>query len=264
MSESEETENFFWKEIVRKPKENAFRDFHLLAISHIPLTKCLVPFKEQLLELKTKLDKGKKEIRKKTKYGDVIGFESHQRLTFEEYTKLNLDLFEKAYGKKANERLSYYWENIDKFTLNFYAELAEFARENGRKVVSLESGLYRPGSKLWAAALQRRGFRVALNLPPSTRLDYISELGRDIRQIRRIQQKKPKMVIVARSHAAVIEYLEPKRGVEYYPSKDINDRKTQALQRLLTHGKYKKWRVQERAKIKKELKLRSPKRRNPL
>jgi hypothetical protein len=254
-----ETEEFFWKEIVRKPKEEAFRDFHLLAISHIPTEKVQAPIEEQLLKLKANLDKGKEEIKNKTKPGDIIAFESPQRVTFEDYNKLNLGLFKKAYKEKAEKMLLYYWGNLDKFTLNFYAELAEFATKNGRQVVSLESGLYKPGSKLWTAALQRRGFRIALNLPPSTRLDYISELGRDIKQIRRIQEKKPKMVIVARGHATVIEHLNPKRGINYYPSINTNDRKTQFLQRLSVHSVYKKWRTQERANIRRELKPKPPK-----
>lgn len=194
-------------QVVTMPKEKVFSNFFLLFLNHLQDRPTDELKTEEIL--KRRLKYGKKSILLNTKKGDVIALESPERWTLKNFREVFLPIFREKYEKNEEMKkrlpkiLARLWKR-QKLNINFYAELADFARRNERKVVSLESGLWSPKSRL-VKAYERVGFGFEGNSNKDKRLEFLRNERRDLGFCIRIQRIKPVMVITADGHAAVIE-----------------------------------------------------------
>ncbi|MEW6295050.1 MAG: hypothetical protein AB1467_02000 [Candidatus Diapherotrites archaeon] len=233
----------------QKPKEEVWRDFHLLALSHLnahELFNSDGSVKEKARkEIKRRLNYGKKFILQNTKEGDLIAFEGPEKVTFDSYKKECLPYYQEKFKENAVRMLTKNWR-ILRLNWNFYTELAHYAKVNGRKIISLESALHKPGSKL----SQVYGLK---NIEKYARVKYLVEYSRDLSFIRKIQKIKPKMVVVARSHGVLIE-VEMRPKVEYFPEMNLMTKMFSYMQAKKLHNNYLKEKRERRTRINEELK----------
>ncbi|MFH0955197.1 MAG: hypothetical protein V1777_03770 [Candidatus Micrarchaeota archaeon] len=181
-----------------------FSDFCLLELNHLARADIAEAVQTHRIEkaqqqLQERQDFAKKVIDTETKPGDTIMLESPEPWTFSR--------FKEVFKGSKNE---WVWDGIMRDSLNFYFDLAEYAKSKGRKVESLESGLHQPESKLVYAAARGHEFE------PETRerLDYLTVYRRDLSFPKKIAATKPKRVIATFFHAVSIEdALKPRRAV---------------------------------------------------
>jgi len=235
----------------QKEKEKVYRDFHLLALGHLNAYELLNSDgsinEEARKEIKRRIDYGKKSILQNTKEGDLIAFETPEKETFNSFKKIALPGYEKKFKENADRMLLKRWQ-ILRLHWNFYSELAYYAKANGRKVMSLESGLLRPGSKL------PQSYNDPKNIEKGARVRYLVERRRDLSYIKKIQQKKPNFVIVSRGHGVLIEFEVHPKKVEYFPQIDITSKIFNYTRIKQLHNDYLKEKKERRARINEELK----------
>ena len=202
-------------------KKELFNDFCLLELSHLtiddifnykkertpsgtaPITKVYGVKRTASKERSKRLAFGKKIIDTETKAGDLVLIESPEQYTLED--------FKKHY---AGTPFELFGNTIVKEIMNFYSELAKYAESKGRKVQSLEPGVFRPGSRLYEAIARLS----SLPLEKIKRVEYLTTHRRDYFMQKRIQVKKPALVIVARGHAVRLENaMKPKKTIYLNP-----------------------------------------------
>jgi len=206
-----------------------FRSFTLLELSHLTAGE-FKSNKQAVTLLKQRLEFGKRIIDAETKTGDLVLLETPTRYTFDDYKK--------TVGEEATER---YWKNIGEFNSNFYFLLAEYAKSKGREVASIDSGIVSPGSRLERQL--RLGETQAILTGPEfkhfKRVEFLAYYKRNIFMGRRIQTRKPKLVIVAGAHAIYLENtLKPKKVI--YNNQRWNEpfRKTNYLEQHQQETQY--------------------------
>jgi hypothetical protein len=192
--------------------EKPFNDFFLLGLSHLVREELFNPngsIKEGAkAEIEKRLEYGKAAIRQRTRPGDLIAFEGREHWKFEDFCKLN----KSADLKKNKERIRRDWNSILRANLNFYADLADYAESIGRRVVSLEPSVRKPGSNLRQAEWRR-----PKDIVKWARMYYLLGSRADISFLRRIQRNQPKMSVVAAGHAIYLENVMKPKGVDYLP-----------------------------------------------
>ncbi|MCX6801653.1 MAG: hypothetical protein NT067_00920 [Candidatus Diapherotrites archaeon] len=230
-------------------EEKPFRDFSLLVLNHPG------PGEDVNRVIEERLERGKAEILRRTrggrkgKPGDLILLEAAKRKSFEEWADQVRPAMEAFAGKEECEaRLRQFWEGSERRKVNFYAELAEFAAANGRRVASLEPAITRGIFQQWhldtleeakyiseflhrSSAYPLSALEPPPPLPPTEVKALFSE-GRTKTFMSRIRQLKPKMAIMAEAHGVVAEhFMRPKRVI-YFPEPN-REWKQQALATML-------------------------------
>lgn len=211
-------------------KKEHFRDFHLLVLDHPGTSEEAVSNGPRGNAARQKF--ALEEILKNTEPGntepgDLILIEAMERATIEDYKTFHR--WKKRHLKeKFDETMSAEWKEGQKRQWNFYAELAELAIANGRRVATLESDVMRPGGRLPRA-------KGAPNRPTVAGFEFKQEaylmtvFGRTPNQISRMERRKPKMVISAAGHGAIFEKVLKPKSVTWYEPMDIK-RKQKAIE----------------------------------
>ncbi|MDO8634031.1 MAG: hypothetical protein Q7K34_01930 [archaeon] len=214
--------------LIRRP----YRDFTLVQLNHLRIedlfdfaskihrditvhdaiyeqgTAELRASKIALDRIKEGIEYGKKIIDENSKPGDIVMLESPEEWTFESFMKMR-------YPEPIANRQ--FWEAIIKHQLNMYHELAKYAESHGRQVLSLEQGVNTPNSRLSRTAVQppksnESEFRKHARI--ESRRDVLAGPRRDISFQRKIQAKKPALVIAAMGHAAYLyKTMKPKNMI---------------------------------------------------
>ncbi len=166
-------------------QKSGFSDFCLLQLNHLGRTDITLAVQRRRIkkaqqQLQERLDFAKKVIDTETNPDDTIMLESPEHWAFSR--------FKEVFAGSKNE---FAWDGIMRDSLNFYFDLAEYAKSKGRKVESLESGLHRPESRLVYAAARGHEFEPEIR----GRLDYLTTYRRDLFFIKKIVVTKPKLVI---------------------------------------------------------------------
>jgi hypothetical protein len=185
----------------------------------------------------------KKAIEEHTREGEAIAFENPEPASFEIFRRemMQSPSFE-AYSQSrilaphVDGWVSRMWENGMRESANFYADIAEYARSRGRRIVSLEPPSRRLGSSR-RAALVRASLASGLNeniVRPELRDEvrrsneleaaksdmarYLLTFKADTAFRRKVAQEKPAMVIAAHGHGVALEgAVTPRRGLSYFP-----------------------------------------------
>ncbi|MBN2127104.1 MAG: hypothetical protein JW703_01790 [Candidatus Diapherotrites archaeon] len=146
-------------------------------------------------QARKRLEKAKKIIDSESKPGDLIMIESPE----EEKT---------SYWGKDEELAKKYWDKGLNECINFYYNLAEYAKSRGRKVLSLESGTTRSGGR-FIKSLAEQTSTPELEL----RREYIMRIQRNKLMEAKINAKKPKLVLTAKWHESYLENMKPKKTI---------------------------------------------------
>lgn len=191
-----------------------FRNFTLAEISHLhPFEIYKLGFDQAAKIVQERLEEGKRIIDTQTQPGDLILIETPYPMTEKEF----LHNYKEPSGL-TDQELRDMWNAFDKEHMNFYFTLANYAKKKGRIVESIESGMYSPDSN-W--------MRLVMNSPQNKevqeRLEYLGGARRNISMQKRIESKKPKLVIVASAHALVLsDRMLPKRT--FYTNRALKSR----------------------------------------
>ncbi len=192
-----------------------YNDFTLFELSHA-MPDSMEGNKKDVIWLQKKIQQGKnfidQEIRRgNLKKGDLVMLESAERYTIKH--------FRKEYDNKAWE-WEPMWKPILKIHYNFYSAIARHAKKKGLKVENLEPGVYYPGSRLRTAQIkgETSDYSMFFDLMPKSewreRFEHITTLRRDEHFLKKINARKPKLVICASGHAIYIEKeMEPKKAI---------------------------------------------------
>jgi len=190
--------------------EPHYSDFKLGVISHLSgdlmmaLTRNGADADYARLLLEKSLRYGKNIIAHETRPGDLVLLESPHRFTKEHY--------ERCYAGTGFEGL---WNRDLGRAFNFYHELAEHARKTGRRVGSLEPSWMHPDSRLFPLATSFDLRKIPDSL--RSRLQYLTTYRRNHSMRKRIQAKKPQLVITAPSHGLyLMDAMKPKVVINPY------------------------------------------------
>ncbi len=196
-------------------QKNDFRDFVLLELSHLPtvdfelLTDEVCAQGRQLIQ--QRLEFGRKVIVSETKPEDLVLIESLQESTFEDFKKITSLRTTK---KIPEQKIKWLWENFYKYHLNFYFELAQYARQKGRKVAPIVGWVRSPKSRLVRASTRLMEFPEE----KARRIYYLMSGRTDISMQRRIENRRPALAIVGGAHAAYLEHsMNPKKTIWQEP-----------------------------------------------
>lgn len=194
------------------PKQKPlFRDFTLLEITHLPFVEPAQLSPEMRAQgralLTKKIEFGKRAIEQHTAPGDLILLETPEQTTFQQFQ----NAFPAITGSTTPGELQQLWKEFYQHHFNLYFELAQFARQAGRQVASIEYGVRSRGSRLERAASQID------RLPPETaqRVYLLMTIRREKGMQKKIETKKPAMVITASAHTIYLEHAIKPRQVIY-------------------------------------------------
>ncbi|MCX6804008.1 MAG: hypothetical protein NTY48_05585 [Candidatus Diapherotrites archaeon] len=182
-----------------------YKDFVLCEANHL-LQK---DFTEQPdFKIKAMLENNlritKEAILRETKPGDLILVEAP--INRKSKLKEGFIFFAAVSGVVINEELLLR-------NLNFYNEIAEYARKAGRVVKSVDSGLQERSKDGESSGVYRRLIESKVTHIKADESGFFAfSAGRNKVMAARIRTLKPKMVIVAEAHAAWIEHqFQPRK-----------------------------------------------------
>jgi hypothetical protein len=199
------------------------RDFTLLEITHITgndLKSARMDY-EKFGEaglrtvqnfVQQKIEFGKRRIDSETKSGDLILIESPDPVTFEQFLE-NMGV-PNIQELPNRELIKLRWELFLRENFNMYHTLADYARSKGRKVETLESGMTDDKSRLTKAMCDLFKFPIE----KARRINRIIVVRRHMGMEKKIQSKKPQLVIAASGHVAQLEEtFKPRRTIYQNP-----------------------------------------------
>ena len=200
-----------------------YRNFTLLELSHInqadfeSAQRDYEQFGETGLRtvqkfVQEKIEFGKRVIDSETKPGDLVLIESPEPVIFEQFLK-NFGITD-IHNHPKRELVKLRWEMFLRENYNIYPILANYERSKGRKVETLEYGATGNKSRLTAAATRLREFTPE----KAKRIYQMLTVKRHTGIEKKIESKKPQLVITASGHAAQLEEtLKPRKTIYQNP-----------------------------------------------
>lgn len=143
------------------------------------------------------------------------------------------------------------WKEFWKDYYNFYHTIAEYAKSKGLRVESLEPGFFST-AKGHLSVFEKARARGKENNPDfqkwNSHLWDILQNRRNVSFRKKIQNKKPRMVVTADGHALYIEaIMKPRKSYWHfnYPSEEKKARTEELLERAATYFKRRTERRQQ-------------------
>lgn len=167
-------------------------------------------------EISRRLEYGKRVIQEYSRPGQIIMIECPEEHTFNTFQKemQSLDA-----GQKALRKV---WQAL-KMNYNIYNELARYAQQEGRQVISLEPSPFKPGGKMREICWGIRDYKKGEKEETGERINYLVHLRRDQSMMLRIQRMQPELVIASMYHVLYLgREMKPKK-VFYHnrPSEEL-------------------------------------------